>query len=78
MFILVAAFLLISCSVQAQVYPKVPLELYYESLCPGCQDFITTTLSQIFAKQDLVDIIDFKLVPYVSEMQFLFMIIQLL
>ncbi|CAN8324078.1 unnamed protein product [Cochlearia groenlandica] len=42
---------------------KVKLNLYYESLCPYCQNFIINGLFKIF-DSDLYKIIDFKLVPF--------------
>uniref|UniRef100_A0A1J3CMA4 Gamma-interferon-inducible lysosomal thiol reductase n=1 Tax=Noccaea caerulescens TaxID=107243 RepID=A0A1J3CMA4_NOCCA len=42
---------------------KVKLNLYYESLCPFCQDFIVDGLVKIF-DSDLQTITDLKLVPF--------------
>ncbi|KFK23482.1 hypothetical protein AALP_AAs46213U000200 [Arabis alpina] len=42
---------------------KVKLNLYYESLCPSCQDFIVDDLVKIFAT-DLHTITDLKFVPF--------------
>ncbi|KAG7547917.1 Gamma interferon inducible lysosomal thiol reductase GILT [Arabidopsis suecica] len=42
---------------------KVQLNLYYESLCPGCQRFIVDELVKIF-DSDLDTITDVKLVPF--------------
>ncbi|CAH8277001.1 unnamed protein product [Arabidopsis lyrata] len=42
---------------------KVKLNLYYESLCPGCQEFIVDDLSKIF-DYDLYTITHLKLVPF--------------
>ncbi|XP_068668095.1 gamma-interferon-responsive lysosomal thiol protein-like [Aristolochia californica] len=42
---------------------KVPLALYYETLCPYCSNFIVNHLSKIFSN-GLLDVIDLKLVPY--------------
>ncbi|KAL9238908.1 hypothetical protein vseg_013276 [Gypsophila vaccaria] len=42
---------------------KVPVSLYYESLCPGCQEFILEDLSPMF-KNGLIDIVDLRLVPW--------------
>lgn len=42
---------------------KVKLNVYYESLCPFCQDFIVDGLVKIF-DSDLQTITDLKLVPF--------------
>ncbi|KAJ0252875.1 hypothetical protein HA466_0119960 [Hirschfeldia incana] len=42
---------------------KVKVNLYYESLCPGCQKFIVNYLVKIF-DSDLNTITDLKLVPF--------------
>ncbi|EOA17829.1 hypothetical protein CARUB_v10006230mg [Capsella rubella] len=42
---------------------NVKLNLYYESLCPGCQDFIVHYLVKVF-DSDLYTITDVKLVPF--------------
>ncbi|MCL7022390.1 hypothetical protein MKW94_004125 [Papaver nudicaule] len=42
---------------------KVNLSLYYETLCPGCSDFMVNYLPQIF-ENGLIDIIDLKFIPY--------------
>jgi len=42
---------------------KVELNLYYESLCPGCQSFIVDELVKVF-DSDLDTITDVKLVPF--------------
>ncbi|XP_027190767.1 gamma-interferon-responsive lysosomal thiol protein [Cicer arietinum] len=47
----------------SQSHNKVSLELYYESLCPYCSNFIVNYLPKIF-EQDLISIVDLKLVPW--------------
>jgi len=47
----------------SQSHKKVSLELYYESLCPYCANFIVNYLPQIF-QNDLTSIVDLKLVPW--------------
>ncbi|VVB01375.1 unnamed protein product [Arabis nemorensis] len=42
---------------------KVKLNLYYESLCPGCQEFIVDGLVKVF-DSDLHTITDLTLVPF--------------
>ncbi|CAA7027869.1 unnamed protein product [Microthlaspi erraticum] len=42
---------------------KVKLNLYYESLCPYCQKFITEDLAKVL-DSDLLTITDLKLVPF--------------
>jgi hypothetical protein len=45
LFVVVAA--VIGNALGQSAYPKVPVALYYEALCPGCQQFITTTLTKV-------------------------------
>ena len=48
-----------------QVDPSpVSVELYYESLCPGCRHFITTQLFPTFDKLKDTGIMKIKLFPY--------------
>jgi hypothetical protein len=47
--------------------PKVHLEVYFEALCPGCQEFTTGALKDVLALDDIRQITDFKIVPYVSS-----------
>ncbi|XP_055829589.1 gamma-interferon-responsive lysosomal thiol protein-like [Solanum dulcamara] len=42
---------------------KVSLTLYYESLCPGCSNFIVNYLPKIF-KNGMINFVDLKLVPW--------------
>ncbi|XP_038988932.1 gamma-interferon-responsive lysosomal thiol protein isoform X1 [Phoenix dactylifera] len=42
---------------------KVPLALYYETLCPYCSNFIVNYLAKIF-ENGLIDIVDLDLIPY--------------
>ncbi|XP_021720994.1 gamma-interferon-inducible lysosomal thiol reductase-like isoform X3 [Chenopodium quinoa] len=42
---------------------KVPLDLYYESLCPYCANFILNELPIIF-ENGLIDIVDLRLFPW--------------
>ena len=44
--------------------PPVLIELYYESLCPGCRAFITGQLFPVFQKLFSTGIIDIGLYPY--------------
>ncbi|KAJ7964241.1 gamma-interferon-inducible lysosomal thiol reductase-like [Quillaja saponaria] len=43
---------------------KVTLELYYESLCPYSANFIVNYLEKIFLDEQLISIVDLKLIPY--------------
>ncbi|CAM8967599.1 unnamed protein product [Rhodiola kirilowii] len=43
---------------------KVSLVLYYETLCPYCSNFIVNYLDKLFADDELIEIVDLKLVPY--------------
>lgn len=42
---------------------KVNLSLYYESLCPYCENFIVNQLQKVF-ESDLISIINLRLVPW--------------
>ncbi|KAI3843688.1 hypothetical protein MKW98_013624 [Papaver atlanticum] len=42
---------------------KVSLALYYDTLCPGCTNFIVNNFPKIFTSR-ITDIMDLKLVPY--------------
>ncbi len=46
--------------------PKVKLEVYFEALCPGCQEFTTGALADVLELDDIRQITDFKIVPYVT------------
>ncbi|KAM0868188.1 hypothetical protein ACQ4PT_041496 [Festuca glaucescens] len=64
LLVLSAAALVPPPAVAASAGPaKVPLALYYESLCPYCSRFIVNHLAGIF-DDGLVDIVDLLLVPY--------------
>jgi hypothetical protein len=43
-------------------YPRVPVEVFYEAQCPSCQAFITGTLSNTLALDDIFAITDLKMV----------------
>ena len=43
---------------------KVKASLYYESYCPGCEQFITRDLVEFRAMEDMMAITDLELVPY--------------
>jgi len=44
--------------------PPVLVELYYESLCPGCRNFITTQLFPTWQKLQDTGVMEVKLYPY--------------
>ena len=46
----------------AATAPLVPVELYFEAQCPGCQQFTTGALADLLATPDLAAIVDLKLV----------------
>lgn len=60
LFFAVVALTAFFASSSASTTPS--LALYYESLCPGCHDFLTTQLAPTFQK--LEGLIDVVLVPY--------------
>ncbi|XP_010450255.1 PREDICTED: gamma-interferon-inducible lysosomal thiol reductase-like [Camelina sativa] len=65
-YLLLACLFLFTFStnlVVAKESDKVKLNLYYESLCPYCQNFIVDDLGKIF-DSDLYTITDLKLVPF--------------
>ena len=43
---------------------RVLVEVYYEALCPYCQAFMGSALTDVLRRPDIVSIIDLKLVPY--------------
>ncbi|EGR33474.1 hypothetical protein IMG5_051520, partial [Ichthyophthirius multifiliis] len=43
---------------------KVKVELYFESLCPGCREFINSQIQITLNTKDLLKILDIELVPY--------------
>ena len=47
----------------------VLVELYYESLCPGCRNFISTMLFPAFDKLRDTGIVEFGLYPYGNAQQ---------
>lgn len=68
MFRAAIASTLIAVTMGAEA-PKVPVELYFEAQCPGCQDFTTGALARVLDKPDMVAIIDLKLVAYGNAKQ---------
>ncbi|XP_010937929.1 gamma-interferon-responsive lysosomal thiol protein isoform X1 [Elaeis guineensis] len=59
-FFLISSSCFASSPVSAR---KVPLALYYETLCPYCSNFIVNYLAKIF-ENGLIDIIELDLIPY--------------
>jgi len=47
----------------------VRVELYYEALCPGCQDFILNTLAPVYADPEIAAITQLVMVPYGNTRQ---------
>jgi len=43
---------------------KVKIDLYFESLCPGCRQFIQTSLKNASKATDFWKICDFNFFPY--------------
>lgn len=64
---LLIVFLVVISLSYGEDYPKVRVEVYYEALCPGCQEFITGSLTRTLAHDDIEAIVDLKMVPYVSD-----------
>ncbi|CAH9074047.1 unnamed protein product [Cuscuta epithymum] len=60
---LVSFLLFSSTSPIYSVSEKVSLDLYYESLCPYCSNFIVNYLVNIF-ENGIIDIVDLTLVPW--------------
>ncbi|KAJ3682856.1 hypothetical protein LUZ60_013083 [Juncus effusus] len=65
---LFTTLLILSCSsfassISASTDSKVPLALYYETLCPYCSNFIVNYLAKIFGN-GLISIVDLDLIPY--------------
>ena len=56
---LVATILAMSALAQ-----KVQVQLYYESLCPYCQEDITGSFAAAFANPDFLNMADVLMVPY--------------
>nr|XP_043636574.1 gamma-interferon-responsive lysosomal thiol protein-like isoform X1 [Erigeron canadensis] len=46
------------------VKEKVSVALYYEALCPYCSDFIVNQLGKALFQDNLVSIVDLKMVPW--------------
>lgn len=63
MWSLLFSFLALSfASVSSKNAPKINFELYYESLCPDCRDFILRQLYPAFEKVSAI--VNLTLVPY--------------
>ncbi|KAJ7959874.1 Gamma-interferon-inducible lysosomal thiol reductase [Quillaja saponaria] len=43
---------------------KISLEVYYESLCPDSTSFFVNYLGKLFEDEELISILDLKLIPY--------------
>ena len=54
----------------AAVAQKVQVALYYESLCPYCQDTITGSFKTAFATPGFLDMADVLMVPYGNAHQY--------
>ncbi|KAL5701827.1 hypothetical protein ACHQM5_027121 [Ranunculus cassubicifolius] len=54
---------LFSSSFSVTPNEKVKLDLYYETLCPACSDFMVHDLREIFTN-GLIKFVDLNLVPY--------------
>jgi interferon gamma-inducible protein 30 len=60
---IVAAASAMKAAVRSSSAEKVKVAMYYETLCPYCENFIVNNLYQIF-ENGLIDIVDLKLSPY--------------
>lgn len=49
---------------ESSIGGKVSLVLYYETLCPYCSNFIVNYLEPLFEDDELIEIVDLRLVPY--------------
>ena len=54
----------IKSNLQVPDAAPVKVSLYYESLCPGCRQFIHTQLYPTFQKLSSSGILEVELVPY--------------
>jgi interferon gamma-inducible protein 30 len=43
---------------------KLSIKVYYESLCPGCSQFISEQMNIALSAKGVLDVIDLHLVPY--------------
>lgn len=43
---------------------RLPVELYYEALCPYCMEFVTTQLNPSMGSKDRLAFTELTLVPY--------------
>lgn len=59
---MIFSFLSLLSIVSSQSYPPVPVEVFYEAQCPSCQAFITGTLTNTLALEDIYAITDLKMV----------------
>ncbi|XP_027184323.1 gamma-interferon-responsive lysosomal thiol protein isoform X2 [Coffea eugenioides] len=61
--LLMLSLIISSSLISATSSDKVTLELYYETLCPYCANFIVNYLYKLF-DTGLIEITDLKLIPY--------------
>ncbi len=54
--------------------PAIKVSLYYESLCPGCRDFIHSQLYPAFEALNGTGVLDIELVPYGNAKVFLYLL----
>jgi len=60
----VVLLLVALCAIGANAQAKVRVGIYVESLCPGCQDWITGAMATAMKATGLMDITDIHFVPF--------------
>ncbi|KAL5726351.1 hypothetical protein ACHQM5_009402 [Ranunculus cassubicifolius] len=64
LYVLTCMFFFFFCTTSsAAPYEKVKVDLYYETMCPGCADFMVNAVPIIF-QTGLIHIVHLNLVPY--------------
>lgn len=48
---------------------RLSVNVYVESLCPGCQEFITTSLKKALNTPEIEKIVNVRVIPYGNARQ---------